>query len=574
MKNIKVVIALFLSLLLYNGSIIAGNKSDSKKIIVAYVTSWSMDMPNPIYMTHINYAFGHVNEAFNGIKISNEKRLREIIELKKKNEKLKVSISIGGWGSGGFSEMAASRKNRRLFAKDCSRVIKEFNLDGIDIDWEYPTSSAANISASPEDTKNFTLLMQDIRKAIGKNKLLTIATVASADYIDFKSIIPFIDFVNVMSYDMASVPKHHSALYKSENSGYITSDGAVNAHINAGVPTSKIVMGMPFYGRGGKGYPNYQDYKNIQYPKEYRECWDEIAQVPYLIDKEGDLILGFDNKRSIALKCQYILNKNLLGGMYWEYSGDNKEGDLSKTVYDVLMNKKNVHNRIYKVVVLTESAGQHKPFSDEALKWLIDESKVFNMQIQVFNNAKFFSDKSLLDNTDLIIQLDFPPYTWPKEAEDNFTKYINEGRGGWIGFHHATLLGEFDGFPLWNWFSDFMGGIRFDNYIAPLADGKVIIEDTNNKIMNGVDSCFVVEDDEWYTYNKSPRSNVHVLARVDESTYSPASNVKMGDHPVIWTNENIKAKNIYFQMGHSPKLFKSDNFTKILHNAILWVLGD
>lgn len=68
-----------------------------------------------------------------------------------------------------------------------------------------------------------------------------------------------------------------------------------------------------------------------------------------------------------------------------------------------------------------------------------------------------FGTKSVLDGTDLVIQLDFPPYTWPKEAEQNFVDYINEGRGGWIGFHHATLLGEFDGYPLWQWFSDFMG---------------------------------------------------------------------------------------------------------------------
>ena len=90
--------------------------------------------------------------------------------------------------------------------------------------------------------------------------------------------------------------------------------------------------------------------------------------------------------------------------------------------------------------------------------------------------------------------------------------------------------------------------------------------------MKGVDASFVVQDDEWYTYNKSPRPNGRVLAHVDESTYPPASAVQMGDHPVVWVNEGKAARNVYFQMGHSPKLFQSDDFTMMLSNAIRWTL--
>ena len=96
-------------------------------------------------MTHINYAFGHVNESFDGVRIDNEERLKQIVDLKKQNPELKVLLSVGGWGSGRFSEMAANDEYRRAFAADCDRVVKEFALDGIDIDWEYPTSSMANI---------------------------------------------------------------------------------------------------------------------------------------------------------------------------------------------------------------------------------------------------------------------------------------------------------------------------------------------------------------------------------------------------------------------------------------------
>ena len=572
MKKIKMMMAAALGVLVSCGSVKSGEEaiaaSRESKVVVAYVTSWSEVMPDPQYMTHINYAFGHVNESFNGVKIDNEERLRQIVDLRKQKPELKVLLSIGGWGSGRFSEMAANDEYRCAFAADCDRVVKEFALDGIDIDWEYPTSSMANISSSPDDTENFTLLMQDIRAAIGNEKELTLATVASARYIDFKAILSSVDFVNIMAYDMASAPKHHSALYPSGHSGDITSDGAVTAHLKAGVPPSKLVMGMPFYGRGGDGYPSFQDYNKVgNTDTQYTEKWDEVAQVPYLADKNDTLVFGFENPRSLAIKCQYILDKDLLGGMYWDYSGDNEQGDLRRTVAENLLGKP--HKA--KVLVLTERGGQHGGFTDAGLKWLAAEGAKGNFSITEINNARNITE-AYLSQFSLVIQLDFPPYTWPKEAEDAFVKYIEEGRGGWIGFHHATLLGEFDGYPMWQWFSDFMGGVRFKNYIAPLADGTLIVEDKQHPVMKDVPASFVVPDDEWYTYDKSPRPNVHVLANVDESSYTPASDIKMGDHPVVWVNESKKARNVYFQIGHSSKLYETEGFTTMFRNAINWTL--
>lgn len=572
MKKIKMMMAAALGVLVSCGSVKSGEEaiaaSRESKVVVAYVTSWSEVMPDPQYMTHINYAFGHVNESFNGVKIDNEERLRQIVDLRKQKPELKVLLSIGGWGSGRFSEMAANDEYRRAFAADCDRVVKEFALDGIDIDWEYPTSSMANISSSPDDTENFTLLMQDIRAAIGNEKELTLATVASARYIDFKAILPSVDFVNIMAYGMASAPKHHSALYPSGHSGDITSDGAVTAHLKAGVPPSKLVMGMPFYGRGGDGYPSFQDYNKVgNTDTQYTEKWDEVAQVPYLADKNDTLVFGFENPRSLAIKCQYILDKDLLGGMYWDYSGDNEQGDLRRTVAENLLGKP--HKA--KVLVLTERGGQHGGFTDAGLRWLAAEGAKGNFSITEINNARNITE-AYLSQFSLVIQLDFPPYTWPKEAEDAFVKYIEEGRGGWIGFHHATLLGEFDGYPMWQWFSDFMGGVRFKNYIAPLADGTLIVEDKQHPVMKDVPASFVVPDDEWYTYDKSPRPNVHVLANVDESSYTPASDIKMGDHPVVWVNESKKARNVYFQIGHSSKLYETEGFTTMFRNAINWTL--
>lgn len=574
MKKLLTAVISFLILASCAGNNLKSTKGINtapEKIIVAYVTSWSQVIPDPTCMTHINYAFGHVNDSFDGVRIDNEERLQTIVNLKTTAPHLKVLLSVGGWGSGRFSEMAADKELRKKFAEDCKRVVNQFKLDGIDIDWEYPTSDMAGISASTNDTHNFTLLMQDIRKAIGSNKLLTLATAASAKYIDFRGIDPFVDFVNIMAYDMGNAPQHHSALYRSPNAGGITSDEAVKAHLAAGVPAHKLVMGMPFYGRGGDKFRNFMDYKNVDRQKDYTVKWDEVAKVPYLTDKEGTFVFGYENPLSLEIKCQYIIDNGLLGGMYWDYDGDNEAGDLRKTVYNTLM-KKGKEKPDFRVLVLTERGGQHGGFTDAGLKWLKEEAQKHNFEITEINNTRSINS-DYLSRFKLIVQLDYIPYTWLPDQQDAFIKYIEEGRGGWVGFHHATLLGDFDGYPMWQWFSDFMGGIRFKNYIAVLADGTVNVEEKEHPVMKGVNPSFVIADDEWYTFDKSPRPNVRVLASVDESTYRPASDIKMGDHPVVWVNENKKARNVYFLMGHSKTLYDNEDFTTMFRNAILWAAG-
>ena len=307
-------------------------------VIVAYVTSWSSVVPDPFTMTHINYAFGHVTDSFDGVRVDNPDRLRQMVELKQRNSRLKVLLSVGGWGSGRFSEMVTDPALRHAFAKDCRRVVDEYGLDGIDIDWEYPTSNAAGISSAPTDKDNYTLLMHDIRQAIGEDKELTLASVASADYIDFPAIKPYIDFVNIMAYDMGNAPVLHSGLFPSDHTRWMTSSQAVDAHIAKGIPGNMLVMGMPFYGRGGKRFKGYGDYKNIE-PGNFVQRWDSIAMVPYLADPEnGELVFGYDNAQSLAIKCQYIKQRHLRGAMYWDYSGDDEQGTLRNTVYANIMN--------------------------------------------------------------------------------------------------------------------------------------------------------------------------------------------------------------------------------------------
>ena len=189
--------------------------------------------------------------------------------------------------------------------------------------------------------------------------------------------------------------------------------------------------------------------------------------------------------------------------------------------------------------------------------------------IDYIQDSKVIND-AFLKKYQLFIQLDYVPYGWNDTAKQALKSYLLKGKGGWVGFHHASLLGDFDGFKIWPWFDEFMGGIVFKNYIATFASATVHVEDRTHPVMKGVPATFVVEKDEWYTYDKSPRAKVKVLANVDESSYQPASDVKMGDHPVIWTNPKVKARNVYIFIGHGPELFENTAYTTMFRNAIFW----
>lgn len=303
------------------------------KFIIAYVTSWTTNIPEPGEVTHINYAFAHVNDSFDGIKIDNEERLHKIVELRELQPDLKILLSIGGWGSDRFSEMAANDDTRLKFAADCKRVVDEFKLDGIDIDWEYPTSDLAKISASPDDWFTFSQLMIDIREAIGDEKLLTLATASNGKYYDFKAFIDYVDFVNIMSYDMGWPPYHNAGLYPSEHTQY-SGDECVKAHVDSGVPIEKLVFGIPFYGHFSRDM-QFQFFSDTSFFKTFfdntEKKWDDIAHVPYLVNDSNKIVYVYDDSLSVSIKCKYIIEKNMLGAMYWEYASD-RDGSLLRSV--------------------------------------------------------------------------------------------------------------------------------------------------------------------------------------------------------------------------------------------------
>lgn len=306
-------------------------------IVVGYATYWDSTMPDPSLLTHINYAFAHINKDFETLDIKNESRLARIAALKQTNKDLKVQLSVGGWEAGNFSEMAADATHRKNFCTNCLAAVKKYNLDGIDIDWEYPTSNAAGISSSPNDTKNFTLLIKDLRETLGADMLVTMASAANAKYVDFKSVVKYMDFVNIMTYDMGKPPYHNAGLYKSAKTKR-SCDESVALHLAAGVPYEKMVLGIPFYGHGNgvEFTTDCVDFNEIKFAG-YSRRWDDDAKVPYLVNSSGTMVLSYDDGTSVGLKAEYIKEKGLRGAMYWNIEADDSNWTLSKAIAGPLL---------------------------------------------------------------------------------------------------------------------------------------------------------------------------------------------------------------------------------------------
>jgi type 1 glutamine amidotransferase len=229
----------------------------------------------------------------------------------------------------------------------------------------------------------------------------------------------------------------------------------------------------------------------------------------------------------------------------------------------------------FKAVVVAEWGSLHDGYVRAGQAWLAQLAADSNFEITNVADPNMFTEAYLAEYQ-LVIQLNYPPFSWNATAQAAFEKYVDEGRGGWIGFHHASLYGDWvtpsDEQP-WSWAYGFLGNIQYRNYISETASGTVQVEDANHPCMKGLPSSFVVTKDEWYTWDQNPRPNVRVLATVDEDSYVPSSNVRMGDHPTVWTNEHYPARNLYVLMGHSGECFENQAYTTMFRNAIFWASG-
>ncbi len=371
----------------------AGSYQGNKKLI-AYYPAWATyargfqvsDIPGQ-KLTHINYAFANIqngrcvlgdsyadiDKAFAG-DTWDQGALRgnfgQLRKLKAANPSLKTMISIGGWTwSENFAAAAASDASRKAFASSCVTFMKQYGFDGIDIDWEYPVSGGLN-AGTPADKQNYTALLKEFRSELNAEEAkdsrtysLSIAAPAGPSIIpnlESAKIGGVLDWMNLMSYDFHGswdpITGHNAPMTvgpKDTAAGFSITD-AVDSYLKAGFPAAKLVLGVPFYGRGWENVgPNgsglYQsgtaasvgtwekgvfDYSDItsNYLPSMTRSWDASAQVPYLYDPARRLWISYDDAQSMKIKADYIKARGLGGAMIWEITGDRSQELLDTLV--------------------------------------------------------------------------------------------------------------------------------------------------------------------------------------------------------------------------------------------------
>ena len=275
--------------------------------------------------------------------------MQQLAAYKQDYPELKLLLFIGGWGANGngFSEMAKDPDKRALFCSECLRICNDYNFDGVDIDWEYPTYAAEGNGADPSDTGNFTILMQELRETLGPNRLISYAATDSGKYINNAEVLEWVDYINVMTYSMGDPPKHNSPLYRSDLTKSRSGEESIEIFHNQGVPYNRMNYGLAFYGHAdGTIYPSSMPYHKIVealstgivdgnsvagYNYRY---WDATGKNVYLGDSNGTMYASYEDTESLSYRVAFVKEKGMLGAFSWEYREDAHDGTLRNYVYN------------------------------------------------------------------------------------------------------------------------------------------------------------------------------------------------------------------------------------------------
>lgn len=334
---------------------------ENRKLVFAYLYDHKVNrIEDYDQLDVINYSFAIIKDG----KLSVEQRPNISAFVRDShNHGVKVVLALGGWGAGGFSEAAMTKESRKILVDSIVDAVKEYNLDGIDFDWEYPTTGVAGIGFDPKDLGNFTSLVKETREALDNYKEGLILSSAFAGgtwainiYYQVKELNKYLDYFHIMTYDTESrsIASHHSALYNSVGASSSV-DSSIKGYIAAGASPSKIVVGGAFYGKFanietnsnplGKSanWPgrsmNYSMIKSIYLDNNPQFIFfDEVAKAPYYYD--GKNFITYDDERSLKEKSNYIHENELAGMMFWQLTGDDT-GTLLNAIYENLVNEKN-----------------------------------------------------------------------------------------------------------------------------------------------------------------------------------------------------------------------------------------
>ncbi len=334
--------------------------------VVGYYAGWAAYQgytPAQIpaeHLTQINYAFAQIDPDTLTIALENEahdnKNLAALRKLRQQNEHLKLLISVGGWSdSRYFSDAASTAARREKFAASCVDFVVEQELDGVDLDWEYPVSGGApGMVHRPADKQNFTKLLQELRTQLdrqgrrdGKKYSLTIAGAAGSWYLNqIKAVkaADIVDHIFLMGYDLHGTwdryADFNAPLYAPSGASPQGKSGiadSVQAYLDKGIPAEKIVLGMPLYGYAYQGvsgknnglHSTYTSAKSVSYKTlkrsylsngAYRQLRHQEAQVPYLYGNKT--FVSYDDGASLAAKAALARSRGLGGIGFWELSQD------------------------------------------------------------------------------------------------------------------------------------------------------------------------------------------------------------------------------------------------------------
>ncbi len=321
-------------------------------------------------LTRINYAFSAIKngEMVEGSTFDAE-NFALLTSLKQQNPSLTILVSVGGWGgSGNFSDMALTPASRERFISSVVRFLTKYNLDGLDIDWEYPGLVGAGNTFRPEDKGNYTALLRELRTRFDREEkqqhrhlFTSVAAGGNADFLehtDMAAVARLVDAVNLMTYDYYGPDEdkisgnHAPLLTDPADPKHISADQTVHAYRAAGVPASKLLLGLPFYGKswanvgpennglfqpGSQPTGTFHDYSAlVTYRQQgYSRYWDSAAAVPWLYNPDTRTFVSFEDPESLARKCHFALDRHLGGVMFWELTED-ADGALLNTIDSAL----------------------------------------------------------------------------------------------------------------------------------------------------------------------------------------------------------------------------------------------
>ena len=452
---------------------------DNMTKIIGYFPEWGIYDGHDNYapasvpfdkVTHVNYAFATIKDGviahfdtYAALEVTHSEawdspykgNLGQFKKLKKDFPHLSFMISIGGWTqSGNFHDIASTQATRDRFASSVIQYIREYNIDGVDIDWEFPgayreadladnTNDQGTPKADDSEKETFTLLLKTLRTHLdkasqedGKYYQLSAAVSAGFDAIDFIEPLKYekyLDFINIMTYDMHgawdSHTNHQSALYANSKAVDNFNIHAVVQKFEAlGVDKRKLIIGTPFYSRGWKGVAlssaddtlpglfaqadggangvwdggvaagvsPYTTMLELEKDSSFVKYYDEEAMAPYLYSQEKAEMYTYEDKQSLGAKVSYVKENHLGGMIIWELSGDAPNGS-SDQLLDVMYQgfyPNGIEGYVSTVSDTTETPSETNNTTDTSdLLLLWDSSKAYLADAKVSYEGKSYRAK-------------------------------------------------------------------------------------------------------------------------------------------------------------------------------------